>query len=115
MENNNDERDLNENPKMNSPENGDIEKQNEWHDHAETDKYISLEQPGVTYTDEGNPTMNPDDLGDENEQLEYQTYDPAGGNSRNSDAFVQDDYILTDNIDLDEDQNQSISFEDNDR
>ena len=37
-----------------------------------------------------------------------------GGNSKNSDAFNQDDYLLEDNIDLDEDQNQSVSSDDED-
>ena len=36
----------------------------------------------------------------------------AGKNTHNAEAFSQDDYILKDNLDLDEDQNHSISSDD---
>lgn len=85
-------------------------KQNEWHDHTDTTKYLGMEQHGVTFTDEGHPTMNSDHLETGNE--EHEKFRPLGKNSRNADAFVQDDYILNDNIDLDEDQNISLSSED---
>ena len=45
---------------------------------------------------------------------DHEKWDIEGGNSKNSDAFNQDDYILDDNVDLDEDQNQSISSDDED-
>lgn len=79
----------------------------------ETDKYLAMEQQGVTYTRENNPTTNSDqtDFGTEGRKKEW---NDMGGNSKNSDAFNQDDYMLEDNIDLDEDQNQSISTDDED-
>lgn len=79
----------------------------------DTDKYLAMEQPGVTYTHETNPTANSDqaNLGSENAE---HAWNPEGGNSKNSDAFNQDDYLLEDNVDLDEDQNQSISSDDED-
>jgi len=83
--------------------------QNEWHDHTDTDKYLALEQDGVTFTNESHPTNYSDRA--ENGEQGSDTWDPNGENSRNSEAFNQDDYILNDNIDLDEDQNQSISSE----
>ncbi|WP_294822039.1 hypothetical protein [uncultured Flavobacterium sp.] len=79
----------------------------------DTDKYLAMEQPGVTYTHESHPTMNSDHAGLNPNNAERQ-WDDMGGNSRNSDAFNQDDYLLDDNIDLDEDQNQSISSDDDD-
>ncbi|WP_116788794.1 hypothetical protein [Flavobacterium psychrotrophum] len=82
------------------------------HPEDDTDKYLALEQPGVSYTEDTNPTENSDfseyDSNDDDEWSE------EGGNSKNSDAFNQDDYMLEDNIDLDEDQNQSISSDDED-
>ncbi len=88
-------------------------KQDEWHDHTDTDKYLDLEQHGVSFTHESHPTMNSDYLESDNKDLDkWHSY---GQNSRNADAFSQDDYILRDNIDLDEDQNESISNEDADR
>lgn len=79
----------------------------------DTDKYLALEQPGVTYTHESNPTANSDqtNLGYENSE---HSWNPEGGNSKYSDAFNQDDYLLEDNVDLDEDQNKSISSDDED-
>lgn len=86
-------------------------RQDKWHDHYDEDKYLAMEQPGVTYTDEGHPTLNSDQLVGGREP---DTYNPAT-NSRNADAFSQDDYLLNDNIDLDEDQNISLSNEDADK
>lgn len=88
-------------------------KQNEWHDHTDTEKYLDMEQHGVSYTSEGHPTMNSDYF--ETNDQESERWKAHGANSRNADAFSQDDYILKDNIDLDEDQNQSISSEDSDK
>jgi hypothetical protein len=79
----------------------------------DTDKYLAMEQPGVQYTRENDPTINSDQM-DFNEQSAENEWNPEGGNSKNSDAFNQDDYILNDNVDLDEDQNQSISTDDDD-
>jgi hypothetical protein len=78
----------------------------------ETDKYLAMEQPGVTYTHDTNPTENSDFA--EYDSNDDDAWSEEGGNSKNSDAFNQDDYILEDNIDLDEDQNQSISSDDED-
>lgn len=89
----------------------DIEKAE--HPEDGTDKYLALEQPGVTYTEDTNPTEN-SDFEDYSGSDSDDTWSEEGGNSKNSDAFNQDDYILEDNIDLDEDQNQSISSDDDD-
>lgn len=78
----------------------------------DTDKYLAMEQPGVTYTKDTDFTLSSDQagLGDKNDKQ----WNEEGGNSRYSDAFNQDDYLLEDNLDLDEDQNQSISSDDED-
>ena len=78
-----------------------------------TDKYLAMEQPGVQYTQDTDPTLNSDhaDFGSESNKRQW---NDEGGNSRNSDAFNQDDYLLDDNVDLDEDQNQSVSSDDED-
>jgi hypothetical protein len=89
----------------------DIEKAG--HPEDDTDKYLALEQPGVTYTEDTNPTEN-SDFEDYSDSADHSTWSEEGGNSRNSDAFNQDDDILDDNLDLDEDQNQSISSDDED-
>jgi len=86
------------------------EQQNEWHDHADTSKYLDMEQQGVSFTHESHPTMNSDYLEFDNE--EHEKWRMMAQNSRNADAFSQDDYILRDNIDLDEDQNISLSSDD---
>ena len=75
-----------------------------------TDKYLAMEQPGVQYTKENDFSLESDKGGRTNSNK----FDENGGNSRNSDAFSQDDYLLEDNIDLDEDQNKSISTDDED-
>ncbi len=80
-------------------------------DGPNTEKYLDLEQPGVSFTDEGNPVSNSDQFENENEQLEPGIY-AENNDSRNSDAFNQDEYILNTNIDLDKDQNISISNDD---
>lgn len=79
----------------------------------DTDKYLAMEQPGVTFTNDTDPTLSSDqsDFGSETRKKQWSE---EGGNSKNSDAFNQDDYLLEDNIDLDEDQNQSISSDDDD-
>lgn len=79
----------------------------------DTDKYLAMEQEGVRFTRENDPTVNSDqmDFGSESRKKEWSE---KGGNSKNSDAFNQDDYLLNDNLDLDEDQNQSISSDDED-
>lgn len=75
------------------------------------DKYLALEQKGVRYTDEGHPESNSDYFEVSNEEGS-EKFRIAGKNSHNAEAFGQDDYILKDNIDLDEDQNHSISADD---
>jgi hypothetical protein len=84
-------------------------------DGPDTEKYLEMEQPGVSYTKEGHPTMNSDYFEPTQDDMEADRWKSNGHNSRNADAFSQDDYILNDNIDLDEDQNTSISNEDADR
>jgi hypothetical protein len=79
----------------------------------DTDKYLAMEQPGVTYTKDTEPSNMSDEL-DYKDTKQQNTWDAEGGNGPYSDAFNQDNYILTDNVDLDEDQNQSISSDDED-
>lgn len=76
----------------------------------DTDKYLAMEQPGVQYTKDNDFSLESDKGGRTNSNQ----WSEDGGNSKNSDAFNQDDYLLEDNIDLDEDQNQSISTDDED-
>lgn len=76
------------------------------------DKYLAMEQPGVQYTKDDGPVH----LSDNNNYsgANDDKWNEEGGNSKNADAFNQDEYILDDNVDLDEDQNQSISSDDDD-
>ena len=77
----------------------------------DTDKYLAMEQPGVTYTEESESVhLSDEDYAEQNQGK----WNEEGGNSEYSDAFNQDDYILEDNIDLDEDQNKSVSSDDED-
>lgn len=102
----------NNQPNQNQPSKGErINENPPREDGPNTEKYLDLEQPGVSYTDQGNPVSNSDQFENENEQLQPGTY-AENNDSRNSDAFNQDEYILNTNIDLDEDQNTSISNED---
>lgn len=94
------------------PKTGTHNAQNEWHDHFENDKYLSMEQSGISYTDEGHHFSNSDHFVDGREPDKWKAHLK---NTRNADAFSQDDYILDDNIDLDEDQNISISNDEGDR
>lgn len=82
-------------------------------DIEDTDKYLAMEQPGVKYTKEVDPTINSDQVNSRTTDSNGE-WSEEGGNSKNSEAFNQDDDILNDNIDLDEDQNQSISSDDDD-
>ena len=76
-------------------------------------KYLAMEQPGVSYTKDHNPISNSDRVNpDENNRSD--SWNDMGGNSEYADAFNQDDYILNDNVDLDEDQNKSVSSDDED-
>lgn len=76
------------------------------------DKYLAMEQKGVSYTKEHNPVQNSDQLEIDSDETRSDKWKANAQNSRNADAFNQDDYILNDNIDLDEEQSQSISSED---
>ncbi|AWI24594.1 hypothetical protein [Flavobacterium pallidum] len=76
------------------------------------DKYLAMEQPGVSYTNEKSHTSNSDYLEFDNDEQRSDKFRTHHQNSRNSDAFSQDDYILRDNIDLDEDQSNSVSSDD---
>lgn len=75
------------------------------------DKYLALEQKGVSYTGGEHPESNSDYYEISNEEGS-EKWKVAGRNSHNANAFNQDDYILKDNLDLDEDQNHSISADD---
>jgi len=83
---------------------------NDDYQNDDTDKYLAMEQPGVQYTQDTDFSLESDKGGRSNSNQ----WSEDGGNSKNSDAFNQDDYLLEDNIDLDEDQNQSISSDDED-
>lgn len=93
----------------NAGKNPELDKDNA--DIDNTDKYLAMEQPGVQYTKDSDPAKLSDNKSYSNGNDKW---NPEGGNSKNSEAFNQDEYILDDNIDLDEDQNQSISTEDDD-
>jgi len=80
----------------------------------DTDKYLAMEQPGVSYTPDSDPMALNSDHADFGETARKRQWNDEGGNSKNSDAFNQDDYLLDDNLDLDEDQNQSVSSDDDD-
>ena len=83
---------------------------NEDPEFASPDKYLAMEQPGVSFTAESDPNaLNPDNLEQRQHGQLSDQWDNNDRNSRNSEAFNQDEYILRDNIDLDEDQSQSIS------
>lgn len=78
------------------------------------DKYLANEQSGVVYTDEEkeNPSLlnsdNVEDGGSQNSDL----WNSDEKNSRNSQAFNQDEIILNDNLGLDEDNFRSVSSDD---
>lgn len=81
--------------------------------YASEDKYRSLEQQGVSFTPDLDPMgYNPDNIEYRQHGQESAIFDANNRNSRNAEAFSQDEYILRDNIDLDEDQSQSISSDD---
>jgi hypothetical protein len=78
--------------------------------YSSPDKYLKMEQPGVSFTPDEDPmSMNPDNIEYRQHGQTSDEYDSNNRNTRNAEAFSQDEYILRDNIDLDEDQSQSIS------
>lgn len=82
-------------------------------EYSSPDKYLAMEQKGVTFTDDPDPmSLNPDNIEYRQHGQVSDEFDANNRNSRNAEAFSQDEYILRDNIDLDEDQSQSISSED---
>ncbi|GGB66374.1 hypothetical protein GCM10007424_02930 [Flavobacterium suaedae] len=105
------EKAMEKNKKNTEKENDNLNKSPEQKDIDNTDKYLAMEQPGVKYTGETDSSNLSDELGSQNSENKWNA---EGGNSKYSEAFNQDDYILNDNIDLDEDQNQSISSNDDD-
>lgn len=115
MESNNENTDRNrETPKANAApiDRRDQDDNNDGQAYSSDDKYLAMEQPGVTYTEDSPHVARTDSTtpGADDGLSELWTNDSEV--SRNSDAFNQDDYILSDNIDLDEDQSQSISSDD---
>lgn len=101
------------------PDKKDVNATKHTHQHEEEDKqyvspdkYLAMEQKGVTYTKDHNPVQNSDQMEIDSDESRSDKWKAHSANSRNADAFNQDDYILNDNIDLDEDQSQSISSED---
>src|SRR5688500_10761356 len=83
-------------------------------DSEDTDKYLAMEQTGVSYTQDNEPGNLSDNLDYKDSNTSQNKWEAGADNGTYSDAFNQDDYILTDNVDLDEDQNQSISSDDED-
>lgn len=83
-------------------------------DTNDTDKYLAMEQPGVTYTQDNEPSNLSDNLDYKDSNTAENKWEEDADNGLLSDAFNQDNYILTDNVDLDEDQNKSISSDDED-
>lgn len=82
-------------------------------EYSSPDKYLAMEQRGVTFTDDSDPmSLNPDNIEYRQHGQISDEFDVNNRNSRNAEAFSQDEYILRDNIDLDEDQSQSISSDD---
>jgi hypothetical protein len=80
----------------------------------DTDKYLAMEQPGITYTKDSNPANLSDTLDYDNDSARDGVWNEETEAGTYADAFSQDDYILRDNVDLDEDQNQSLSSDDED-
>lgn len=78
-------------------------------DYSSNDKYLAMEQRGVTYTQDHSNISNSDHVGAGSDASVTGEWSPEGSNSPNAEAFNQDDAILRDNLDLDEDQSQSIS------
>ena len=78
------------------------------------DKYLALEQPGVTYTNDTDATvlLSSDDIED-NTTGDLDIWESDKKNSRNSEAFNQDEFLLNDNLEIDEEDNKSISSDDN--
>lgn len=89
--------------------NNDLKGTKEGYDSSRPEKYLELEQPGVSYTgDSDSAVLNSDNIED-GTAGNTGLWDSDAKNSRNADAFNQDEIILDDNIDLDEDQSESIS------
>jgi hypothetical protein len=81
--------------------------------YSSPDKYLALEQPGTSFTPDADPfAKNPDNLEYRQHGQDSDVWDDNNRNTRNSEAFNQDEYVLRDNIDLDEDQSTSISSDD---
>lgn len=77
---------------------------------ASPDKYLALEQQGVSFTPDADPMgRNPDLIEYRQHGQLSDEWDANNRNSRNAEAFNQDEYILRDNIDLDQDQSRSVS------
>ena len=90
--------------------NDDLKGTEEGYNSSPEGKYISLEQPGVTFTNPKEEVfLDSDNIEDRTSPDNTGIYDTDGQNSRNAEAFNQDENILNTNIDLDEDQSQSIS------
>ncbi len=105
---------VNERETLHKADNSGIDKLNEGREgKGNPDKYLAMEQPGVSYTKDHNPIAESDKI-NPNENNRRDEWNDEGGNSEYSEAFNQDDYMLNDNIDLDEDQNKSISSDDED-
>ena len=81
----------------------------EGYNSSDPDKYLALEQEGVTFTpDSRGPLLNSDTIEDGGAG-NSDTWNGDEQNTRNSDAFNQDEFLLEDNLELDEEKSQSIS------
>ncbi len=92
-------------------DNADLKGTEAGYNSSRDDKYLELEQSGVTYTkDKDEVFLNSDNI-EADTKGNTALFDTDAKNSRNAEAFGQDENILNTNIDLDEDQSQSISSE----
>lgn len=82
----------------------------EGYNSSRDEKYLELEQPGVTYTKDSSVFRNSDHI-EPNTEGNTELFEADENNSRNAEAFGQDEEFLSTNIDLDEDQSESISSE----
>jgi hypothetical protein len=87
-----------------------LEGTEEGYNSSDPDKYLAMEQPGVSYTPEND--FSTSDNVESGTAEGSDLWDAEEKNSRNSEAFNQDEYMLDQNLDLDEETGQSISSDD---
>ena len=78
------------------------------------DKYLAMEQEGVQYTKDSNPTRNSDHNETANDELLYDEANDTLKISRDSEVYDADDTILEDNIEISRESHQSVSSDQDD-